>query len=140
MAPELLQKGKMTRAADVYSFAMIMVELFTCKRLFEGLAQQQVPFLPLPARLFWLGLSERGCLRCCHRLPVVAVHVLHRCQDRAALEPDPCIAAPNDELLGLLAKHGLVTDPRVFELADGEAVQKQGLHCSHASAEAGSTA
>lgn len=42
MAPELLQKGKMTRAADVYSFAMIMVELFTCKRLFEGLAQQQV--------------------------------------------------------------------------------------------------
>ena len=47
MAPELLQKGKMTRAADVYSFAMIMVELFTCKRLFEGLAQQQV--LPLPS-------------------------------------------------------------------------------------------
>lgn len=42
MAPELLQKGKMTRAADVYSFAMIMVELYTCKRLFEGLAQQQV--------------------------------------------------------------------------------------------------
>ena len=42
MAPELLQKGKMTRAADVYSFAMSMVELFTCKRLFEGLAQQQV--------------------------------------------------------------------------------------------------
>jgi serine/threonine protein kinase len=41
MAPELLQKGKMTRAADVYSFAMIMVELFTGKRLFEGLAQQQ---------------------------------------------------------------------------------------------------
>ena len=49
MAPELLQKGKMTRAADVYSFAMIMVELFTCKRLFEGLAQQQV-FTALPAR------------------------------------------------------------------------------------------
>ena len=46
MAPELLQKGKMTRAADVYSFAMIMVELFTCKRLFEGLAQQQVPSCP----------------------------------------------------------------------------------------------
>ncbi|BDA40615.1 probable LIM domain-containing serine/threonine-protein ki at C-terminar half [Coccomyxa sp. Obi] len=44
MAPELLQKGKMTRAADVYSFAMIMVELFTCKRLFEGLAQQQIMF------------------------------------------------------------------------------------------------
>ncbi|CAK0735475.1 hypothetical protein CVIRNUC_000587 [Coccomyxa viridis] len=44
MAPELLQKGKMTRAADVYSFAMIMVELFTCKRLFEGLAQQQIMY------------------------------------------------------------------------------------------------
>ncbi len=49
MAPELLQKGKMTRAADVYSFAMIMVELFTCKRLFEGLAQQQVLLLPSPS-------------------------------------------------------------------------------------------
>jgi serine/threonine protein kinase len=46
MAPELLQKGKMTRAADVYSFSMIMVELFTCKRLFEGLAQQQVRLPP----------------------------------------------------------------------------------------------
>ncbi|KAK9916935.1 hypothetical protein WJX75_008980 [Coccomyxa subellipsoidea] len=44
MAPELLQKGKMTRAADVYSFSMIMVELFTCKRLFEGLAQQQIMY------------------------------------------------------------------------------------------------
>ena len=42
MAPELLQAGKMTRACDVYSFAMIMVELFTCRRLFEGLQQQQV--------------------------------------------------------------------------------------------------
>ena len=50
MSPELLQAGKMTRAADVYSFAMIMVELFTCRRLFEGLAQQQArqrPLLPL---------------------------------------------------------------------------------------------
>lgn len=59
MAPELLQKGKMTRAADVYSFAMIMVELFTCKRLFEGLAQQQVCCCHLPAP----GTSlRRGCL------------------------------------------------------------------------------
>ena len=35
-AAELLQDGKMSRAADVYSFAMIMWELFTCKRLYEG--------------------------------------------------------------------------------------------------------
>jgi serine/threonine protein kinase len=51
MAPEMLQAGKMSRAADVYSFAMIMVELFTCKRLFEGLAQQQAR--PLPLRCCW---------------------------------------------------------------------------------------
>jgi hypothetical protein len=42
-AAELLQDGKMSRAADVYSFAMIMWELFTCKRLYEGHIASQVP-------------------------------------------------------------------------------------------------
>lgn len=59
MAPELLQKGKMTRAADVYSFAMIMVELFTCKRLFEGLAQQQVRSCHLLAHTYLDDLLRR---------------------------------------------------------------------------------
>ena len=55
MAPELLQAGKMTRACDVYSFAMIMVELFTCRRLFDGLQQQQARTLPCS------GLSPLCC-------------------------------------------------------------------------------
>ena len=41
-AAELLQDGKMSRAADVYSFAMIMWELFACKRLYEGHIASQV--------------------------------------------------------------------------------------------------
>jgi len=39
---ELLQDGKMSRAADVYSFSMIMWELFACKRLYEGHIASQV--------------------------------------------------------------------------------------------------
>ena len=68
MAPELLQKGKMTRAADVYSFAMIMVELFTCKRLFEGLAQQQVSSHVLYCMLSALCLCDppSDALVCTH--------------------------------------------------------------------------
>lgn len=62
MAPELLQRGKMTRAADVYSFAMIMVELYTCKRLFEGLAQQQVPLHAGPAKSMSLAHFFASCL------------------------------------------------------------------------------
>ncbi len=62
MAPELLQKGKMTRAADVYSFAMIMVELFTCKRLFEGLAQQQVQSPPSTILIYSHCLVTSMCL------------------------------------------------------------------------------
>ena len=43
-AAELLQDGKMSRAADVYSYAMIMWELFACKRLYEGhIASQVMP-------------------------------------------------------------------------------------------------
>ena len=32
----------MSRAADVYSFSMIMWELFACKRLYEGHIASQV--------------------------------------------------------------------------------------------------
>ncbi|EIE23924.1 kinase-like protein [Coccomyxa subellipsoidea C-169] len=44
MPAELLQDGRMSRAADVYSFAMIMWELFACKRLYEGHIASQVFF------------------------------------------------------------------------------------------------
>ncbi len=46
-AAELLQDGRMSRAADVYSFAMIMWELFACKRLYEGHIASQVRFCTL---------------------------------------------------------------------------------------------
>ena len=35
-------EGKMTKAADVYSFGMLMWEVVTGKKLFEGLRQSQV--------------------------------------------------------------------------------------------------
>ena len=44
MPAELLMEGKMTKAADVYSFAMLMHELLTGQQLFEGMRQSQVSF------------------------------------------------------------------------------------------------
>ena len=41
MPAELLMEGKMTKAADVYSFAMLMHELLTGQQLFEGMRQSQ---------------------------------------------------------------------------------------------------
>ncbi|CAL8464410.1 g3945 [Coccomyxa elongata] len=42
MPAELLMEGKMTKAADVYSFAMLMHELLTGQQLFEGMRQSQI--------------------------------------------------------------------------------------------------
>lgn len=38
-------QGKVTKAVDVYSFAMIMIELFTGERLFKGMEAHQLMFL-----------------------------------------------------------------------------------------------
>ena len=46
MSPELLQHGKLTKLNDVYSFAMLLIELWNGKRLFQGLSQQQARALP----------------------------------------------------------------------------------------------
>ena len=35
----------MTKAVDVYSFAMIMIELYTSERLFKGMEAHQLMFL-----------------------------------------------------------------------------------------------
>ena len=40
-APELLKEGKLTKAADVYSFAMIMWEMFSGTALFRGMNSSQ---------------------------------------------------------------------------------------------------
>ena len=42
MPAELLLEGKMSKATDMYSFAMLMHELVTGKQLFEHTAQSQV--------------------------------------------------------------------------------------------------
>lgn len=40
-SPELLKDGKLTKAADVYSFAMMMWEIYTGTALFRGLNSSQ---------------------------------------------------------------------------------------------------
>lgn len=46
MPAELLLEGKMTKAADVYGFAMMAWELFAGEQLFKGLRQSQVAITP----------------------------------------------------------------------------------------------
>ncbi|CAL5221171.1 g3314 [Coccomyxa viridis] len=43
-APELLKEGKLTKAADVYSFAMMMWEMYSGTALFRGMNSSQVFF------------------------------------------------------------------------------------------------
>lgn len=40
-SPELLKQGKLTKAADVYSFAMIMWEMYSGTALFRGMNSSQ---------------------------------------------------------------------------------------------------
>ena len=42
MAPEVLQKGAMAMPADVYSFAMLMLELWTGCIVYSGINSHQV--------------------------------------------------------------------------------------------------
>ena len=43
---EVLHDGRVTRASDVYSFGMIMLEVFTGVPVFEGYSSSQVQALP----------------------------------------------------------------------------------------------
>ena len=47
MAPEVLQKGAMAMPADVYSFAMVMLELWTGEIVYSGINSHQVDSLPI---------------------------------------------------------------------------------------------
>ncbi len=40
-SPELLKQGKLTKAADVYSFAMMMWEMYSGTALFRGMSSSQ---------------------------------------------------------------------------------------------------
>ena len=42
---EVLHDGRVTRSSDVYSFGMIMLEMFTGVPVFEGYSSSQVSFL-----------------------------------------------------------------------------------------------
>lgn len=45
---QVLKEGKVTPASDVYSFAILMYELWTGKHLFKGLMHSQVRVSPAP--------------------------------------------------------------------------------------------
>ena len=47
MAPEVLQKGAMAMPADVYSFAMLMLELWTGEIVYCGINSHQVDSKPI---------------------------------------------------------------------------------------------
>ena len=42
VAPEFLKTGRLTKRADIYSFAMLMIELFSTKPPYYGLTAHQV--------------------------------------------------------------------------------------------------
>ncbi len=44
-APELLKEGKLTKAADVFSFAMLMWEIYSGTALFQDLSHPQASTL-----------------------------------------------------------------------------------------------
>ena len=49
MAPEVLQKGAMAMPADVYSFAMLMLELWTGEIVYSRINSHQVLLLAADA-------------------------------------------------------------------------------------------
>lgn len=55
-------QGKVTKAVDVYSFAMIMIELFTGERLFKGMEAHQLMFL---VRITARCLISPSPVHCC---------------------------------------------------------------------------
>ena len=71
---ELLQEGKLTKAADVHSFSMIMYEMYTKKRLFVGCNTGQVSYAP--AALVTFSPDQASAQVQCHDSPnMVLLHL-----------------------------------------------------------------
>jgi hypothetical protein len=63
MPPELLSKGLLSKAADVYSYGVIMYEVVTSKRAYAGLSSQQifaVKLYPSDDETYKLGLPAES--------------------------------------------------------------------------------
>ena len=78
MAPEVLQKGAMAMPADVYSFAMLMLELWTGEIVYSGINSHQVTLaLALPARLrLQSRAAARGQATCGHHMKACCAKLL----------------------------------------------------------------
>ena len=55
MPPELLMEGRVSPAADVFAFAVVVVGMFTGKRPWQGQTSWQVGLLTCPPCLARLG-------------------------------------------------------------------------------------
>ncbi len=76
---EVLHDGRVTRASDVYSFGMIMLEMFTGVPVFEGYSSSQVRSLLLN-RLLRPCKHSTGPSCCSQGCPSkhAGVHLQHR--------------------------------------------------------------
>ncbi len=62
---QVLKEGKVTPASDVYSFAILMYELYTCKHLFKGMMHSQVRAAPLIPSSLLPVLCNFSCSALC---------------------------------------------------------------------------
>ncbi len=61
-AMEVLHDGRITRSSDVYSFAMIMLEMITGVPVFEGFSASQVRTHAAPALYSRLFAGSSACM------------------------------------------------------------------------------
>ena len=74
-AMEVLQEGRVTRASDVYSFAMVMLELITGERVFDGFTSSQVRAL-FKTLLTSIGMKNDDVIPGCSAAAVVPLCIL----------------------------------------------------------------
>ena len=80
-APELLKDGKLTKAADVYSFAMMMWEIYTGTPLFRGMNSTQVQFPSFPqkpSRFCAIGAMRALISIRCTEVCICAISIVHQ--------------------------------------------------------------